>query len=806
MAQNSPDAGVNSVTGTTGDDTILSPDGLVDSINGNAGSDTIDSRSGNDLAAGDMVGDEWAFVDGQWVFNPDAINTTSKPVSRDYNDVITTGDGDDVLLGNGGNDDLSAGAGADRINAGTGRDRADGGAGDDVVNLESGDDTGQGGTGADTINAGAGNDLVHGDLADGNLLSGGVENSGGTFAQIAGGGRWSIGDSSGTPEISQTIQTVEGETYSLSFDMAANLSGGSSSCVMEVLWEGEVVCVMDTHSGGYKTVTLDVVGKDGEGTLTFRELPPPDTGPKYDTSGPICTYPKEVQIGGEDIEVAAFAPGQSKLYQMIDGQLNVFDTQTEQYEIAGDPTGLRINAIGFNTEDDLIYGIAKADGVDAQGNPVSVRDLVMVDANGEAHRVGATPVGDYVGDFDSDGNLWTFQSSLNRVTRIDVDTLDENGNPQATNFDLPNGLFQGRTYDIAYNAEEDVFYAVESPGTNGGSGTVHRIDLTGLEDGATPVITSVPITATLYDGGMTAGMPKGAYGAVFLDGDGNLYFGLNRGDHDLDGASDAAGGIYKVNIDWAEGAAYSEYMAEAQSTGSNDGAVDPRAPDPFAEVDPTGSVLVRNPSIEPTSGGNDKLRGGQGEDTMFGGGGNDTLHGGADDDVLSGDTGSDRVFGGAGDDIVQGGAGNDKLLGNAGDDTLSGGTGRDFLNGGTGNDQLEGGDGSDKLVGGTGSDTLSGGAGNDHLWGGNWYQDGSADTFVSAAGGGSDMIHDFETEQDVIDLTAYGIDYSDLQSHIQDQGWATVIDLSALTGGEVNDRLILKSVSPDDLDESNFLL
>lgn len=806
MAQINAGSGVKSAIGTTGDDTIVSEDGLVDSINGNAGSDTITSGGGNDLAAGDMVSAEWVFVDGQWVYNPDAINTTSAPVTRDYNDVISTGDGDDVLLGNGGNDDLSAGAGNDRINAGTGRDIADGGAGDDIVNLERGDDVGQGGLGADTLNAGDGDDLVYGDLANANLLGRGIENGGGTFAQHAGAGSWGVSDSEGTPQISQTVETVAGETYSLTFDVAANLSGGSTTCVMEVLWDDEVVCVMTSDTGAYEKVTLDVVGKGGPSTLTFRELPPPTDGPTIDMSGPIFHYEKTVTLGGEDVDVAAFAPGQAKLFQMIDGQLNVFDPKEEQYEVAGEPTGLRINAIGFNTEDDLIYGIAKANGVDAQGNAVSVRDLVMVDANGEAHRVGATPVGDYVGDFDSDGNLWTFQSSLNRVTRIDVDALDASGNPVATNFDLPDGLFEGRTYDIAYNAAEKVFYAVESPSSHGGNGAVHRIDLDGLEHGDTPEITTVPITGTLYDDGMSSGMPKGAYGAVFLDGDGNLYFGLNRGDHDMDAATDAEGGIYKVNIDWTEGAAYSEFMAEAQSTGSNDGAVDPRAPDPFAEVDPTGSALLRNPTIEPTSGGNDKLRGGDGDDTMHGGGGDDTLHGGADDDVLHGDAGSDRMSGGQGHDTLDGGSGADKLRGGTGDDNLSGGEGRDYLNAGHGDDRLDGGTGADKIVGGQGADTISGGEGNDHLWGGNWYKDGSADTFVTSSGSGSDMIHDFETDKDVVDLTAYGIEFSELAAHIQDKGWATVIDLSALTGGEVNDRLILKSVSPDDLDESNFLL
>ncbi|TCL08812.1 hemolysin type calcium-binding protein [Shimia isoporae] len=805
MAQNSPQPGAKKIVGTSGDDTIVATDGDVDSINGNAGNDTLESGDGNDLVAGDMVGNEWVFVDGKWVYNPDLIDTTSPAITRNYNDIITAGSGDDVLLGNGGNDILSAGAGDDTVNAGTGRDKAYGGEGNDILNLESGDDTGAGGIGADTINAGSGNDLVYGDLSNGNMLGGEME-GGATFAQHAGNGAWSVADHNGVSEISQKLSTKLGETYSMSFDVAANLAGGSTSGNVEVLWNGDVVCVMQPLSGAYETVTFDIEGTGGEGTLTFRELPPPQDGPVIDMSGPIFSYAKEMDFGGNSVEVAAFAPGQSKLYQVIDGQLNVFDPQSEQYEVAGDPTGLRINAIGFNTEDDLIYGIAKANGTDTLGNVVSVRDLVMLDANGEAYRIGETPVGDYVGDFDSDGNLWTFQSSLNRVTKIDVNALDANGNPEATNFDLPDSLFKGRSYDIAYNAAEDAFFAVESPGTNGGNGTVHRIDLRGVENGGPPAITSVPITGTLYDDGMTAGMPKGAYGAVFLDGDGNLYFGLNKGDHDLDGSTEATGGIFKVHIDWTEEAAYSELMAEAQATGSNDGAVDPRAPDPFSEVDPSGSVLIRNPTLEPTSGGNDKLRGAEGNDTMHGGGGDDTLHGGADDDVLHGDAGADRIFGGSGDDMAAGGSGNDRLIGSRGNDHLSGGSGRDYLHGGSEEDSLDGGAGNDKLVGGVGSDTISGGAGNDHLWGGNWWKDGSTDTFVTAAGGGSDMIHDFESEKDVIDLTAYGLEFADLENHIQDQGWATIIDLSALTGGEVNDKLILKSVSPDDLDESNFLL
>ena len=122
----------------------------------------------------------------------------------------------------------------------------------------------------------------------------------------------------------------------------------------------------------------------------------------------------------------------------------------------------------------------------------------------------------------------------------------------------------GRAYDVAYNAKDGVFYAVESPGRNGEAGAVHRIDLSDVPSGGVPHITSVDITATLYEDGMTAGMPKGAYGAVFLDGDGNLFFGLNRGDHDLDGSTEASGAIYRVEVDWADQTAYAEFMAEAR--------------------------------------------------------------------------------------------------------------------------------------------------------------------------------------------------------------------------------------------------
>lgn len=782
-----------------------------DRLEGGADNDRIEGMQGNDLLVGDGAGAEWQLVDSEWVYDASAQATGGGPVQSD-DDILIGDTGRDVLLGGGGNDTLDGGDGKDRLNAGIGDDFADGGRGDDIINLEDGNDIGIGGLGADIVNAGAGDDLVYGDLMDGqNLLSDTSDPTPTSIAQFTDEeAAWAAGEHDGRPTMTQSVSTEGDETYTLNFEMAANLAGGAASGTVEVLWNGEVVGQITTTSGVFESHSLELQGAGGDGDLTFREVAADadaaTSGPEYDLTGPIASYSKTVTIGDDQTDVSAFAPGQSNLYQVISGQLKVFDTQTSTYEDVGDHAGFSINAIGFNTQDDLIYGLAKSEGIDTLGNDIEYADVIMIDANGDVYRVGEGAEGDFVGDFDDSGNLWTFNSSLNRVSSIDVDNLDATGNPVITHFDLPDGAFTGKIHDIAFNAADHSFYAVQYPDNDGGPGAVLRFDIAELSENGAPNITSIPITGTLFDGQMQVGMAKGAYGAVFLDGDGNLYYGMNKGDHDLDDSTVDQGAIYKVNMDWDSGTAYTEFMAESETTGSNDGASDPRAGDAFAEVDPDATFLIRNPELTSDAGGNDDLRGGEGDDEMHGGGGDDLLHGGVGNDDLAGDSGADRIFGGEGNDVIEGGTGNDKLFGGAGDDTVSGGAGKDMVKGGEGDDILSGGAGADKLIGGAGSDRLEGGAGNDHLWGGNWSADGASDTFAYSPGGGKDMIHDFETDHDLIDLSAYGLSYEDIAARMTDQGWATEIDLSGLENAVAGDKLILKSVDLDDLDETNFIL
>jgi len=116
--------------------------------------------------------------------------------------------------------------------------------------------------------------------------------------------------------------------------------------------------------------------------------------------------------------------------------------------------------------------------------------------------------------------------------------------------------------------------------------------------------------------------------------------------------------------------------------------------------------------------GNDRLRGGAGNDTISAGAGNDWAWGDDGDDSVHGDWGNDHVLGGLGNDLVYGDAGQDAVDGNEGDDTQYGGLGHDRLHGGAGNDVLYGEANKDHLWGDDGDDLLFGGDDKDHLWGG----------------------------------------------------------------------------------------
>ncbi|MGB3295615.1 MAG: M14 family zinc carboxypeptidase, partial [Phormidesmis sp.] len=203
----------------------------------------------------------------------------------------------------------------------------------------------------------------------------------------------------------------------------------------------------------------------------------------------------------------------------------------------------------------------------------------------------------------------------------------------------------------------------------------------------------------------------------------------------------------------------------------------------------------------------DVVAGIDGATTMMGTDGSDTLVGTDANEVLEGLGGNDLIAGGLGDDFILGGDGDDVLRGDlnsrdtqddimGGNDVIYGGAGDDRIGGKAGDDTLYGDDGDDLIYGDDGDDLIYGGMGDDTLIGDNFSQGSGSDTFVLAAGEGTDKILDFEVGIDFIGLS--GLSFGQLE--IVQAGKDTAIQfadeiLAQLTGTTASD-LTMSSFVP----------
>jgi Ca2+-binding RTX toxin-like protein len=235
--------------------------------------------------------------------------------------------------------------------------------------------------------------------------------------------------------------------------------------------------------------------------------------------------------------------------------------------------------------------------------------------------------------------------------------------------------------------------------------------------------------------------------------------------------------------------------------------------------------------------GADTLHGHNGTDQLCGDGGDDTLHGGAGADVLNGGTGIDtasytraatgvtvhmgwvaqnlgdalgdtytsieNLEGSAHDDtliatdgnnVIKGGGRDDSITALLGNDTVEGGGGDDELYGNGGTDTLKGNSGADSLFGDSGIDRLEGGSGDDFALGGT-----GNDVFAFTAGLGSDLIGDFNTDGDIIELSGLGVSsFQTLQSYMSEWNGDTHIDFDAAN------CIVLESVAMSSLQSADF--
>lgn len=219
--------------------------------------------------------------------------------------------------------------------------------------------------------------------------------------------------------------------------------------------------------------------------------------------------------------------------------------------------------------------------------------------------------------------------------------------------------------------------------------------------------------------------------------------------------------------------------------------------------------------------GNDVLLGDAGNDTLDGGAGSDTyvvsgsdgVNNYTDSGVASSDGGTAALTADASADwdviqadyhgtaiymntfdansgieeISANGWGNVSIRGTGGNDVLDFSetklTGIAYIDGSGGDDTITGSKGDDNILGGIGDDTLSGGGGDDNFYGGS-----GKDTYVLDADG-LDSIHDFDPEEDTLDLS--GLDLSDGGIETaQDEDGNSILSVGGIPVVMIHDTLV----------------
>ena len=416
-------------------------------------------------------------------------------------------------------------------------------------------------------------------------------------------------DEGGSPVLSTTVETIEGIPYELEFNLAANLSANVESVTIEVVFGGESIGRFVHEGGVFETYTFDLTGTGQPAELEFRILDDSsDADGSLDTSGVIPSYESTVNFLGSKVTVDAFAPGQNFIYQVLNGQLVKFDLETNSYTETETSAAVNVNAIGYSSEFDLIYGLARSDGADARGNAIARNDVIAMDAAGATYRVSPGIMGSYIGDVDGQGNLWTFSGNLTTAVVYDLSETGAAGALESHVVQMPAlGIPTRGLADLAFDAGSQTFYGVAHGGSNGADGVLVSIDISEVSLGGAPIVTTQTLAGTIVAGEVKPGIPASAYGATIVDADGNVYAGANNTDHDLDSTTPNAGGFYRITTG-EDGAFYMELLAQAPKVYSNDGAMDTRGVDPFLGIDTTSTVLLRAPVLSVAVAEDDTLK------------------------------------------------------------------------------------------------------------------------------------------------------------------------------------------------------
>ncbi|NEP81962.1 MAG: DUF4347 domain-containing protein [Okeania sp. SIO3B3] len=264
--------------------------------------------------------------------------------------------------------------------------------------------------------------------------------------------------------------------------------------------------------------------------------------------------------------LAAFVPQQPYFYQVISGQLKIFNPLTSSYEDLGGTHTALYNATGYNTQDDFIYGLEV-------GGDITTGKVIKINSDGtvEDLLIGTPPAPVTIsgvklnaGDVDNDGNLWV-KTGNTQLTRINL----------TTGAKTPFNALPGETDSLATVADI-VYYNPDGSSPRfygvGNDRKIYAVDI----DLANDTLTITPSNTVNGFANITS-----EYGAAWIVNNGttaDLYVSRNKED------SNNQGELYIIKDivnEFTDTSPTAVSVATTIPTTENDGVSDPRQPSPF---------------------------------------------------------------------------------------------------------------------------------------------------------------------------------------------------------------------------------
>ena len=823
--------------GGAGMDTLTGGDGKEDtaSWSGSMTGVTVRLHSGQ-IMGGDAEGDTWGdmvTVDYQLPDKddptkmvdytesvPDIENLTGSHMA----DILAGDSRVNVLTGNGGDDKLYGGPGGgdDKLYGGPGNDSLYGGRDKDTLDGGKGDDILYGGHGIDTFYGGAGSDMIYADDDDTSISGAAAKD-----------------DPRKTTAFNEKTENARGEVDTVSYERVEPDKGVGVTKDLNTFISVENIIGTsgDDKLTGHNTTANVIEGGDGADEL--------DAGGDDSTTDPGDTVSYENSDRGVIVDLDNGAGS-----QVASGGHAAGDTISNFENVTGSAHSDLLEGDNKQTGDDVgggnvLRGLAGDDELfGRQGSDIIEGGAGADEMDGGTNGTDTTGK---EGTFnDSDGNprvfvdMLSYESSDAGVTvNLTTNTLS-GGHAEGDEAAVQRGV-----YDHDDKTETD---KLDVSTFEGVMGSDHNDRLTG--DHRTNVLDGGKGDDTLRGMGGNDELIGGP-GADMLDGGKSLSRGADTPNNpdddvqhidtvsyrksmmgvtvDLDSgrgtAGDAEGDTY-VSIEKFVGSGNDDVFIASEGkdninglgntgdltpTDATDDGIGDTVSYELSEVGVTIELAVQDGTTaqpQEVRDGDGNVTGNEGENLEGSYARGDVLSGfenvtgSPEPDIIKGDTNANILKGGAGDDALTGGnetGPGDTLEGGDGDDVLTGGDEAtddnpatrdgDTLRGGAGDDTLTGGGGDDILVGGTGSDTLDGGDGDDiYVFG---------PDKVTAG----DYITDFdepnETDNDKIDLSAFGIKADELPGLLSVRAGRVQIDLTGHGGGTID----LTTVNDiDDLD------